>query len=70
LYHWLWLVLEAGNGAGRYCVDSLRCCGWIALELLAPEGFWPPQLAGLLASISGMVLGSLMPQWVSHHAKV
>ncbi len=48
-------------------------CGvavWIGFELLAPEGFWPPQLAGLLASISGMVLGSLMPQWVSHQAKV
>jgi len=36
---------------------------WIALEIVAPEGLFPPQLAGLLASISGMLLGSLAPQW-------
>jgi SSS family transporter len=36
---------------------------WIALEILAPEGLVPPQLAGLLASIAGMLLGSLAPQW-------
>jgi len=36
---------------------------WIALEIAAPEGLVPPQLAGLLASIAGMILGSLAPQW-------
>ena len=36
---------------------------WIALEIVAPEGLFPPQLAGLMASIAGMVLGSLAPQW-------
>jgi SSS family transporter len=36
---------------------------WIALEVVAPEGLFPPQLAGLLASIAGMLLGSLAPQW-------
>lgn len=36
---------------------------WIALEILSPEGLVPPQLAGLLASATGMVLGSLLPQW-------
>ena len=36
---------------------------WIALEIAAPEGLIPPQLAGLLASIAGMILGSLAPQW-------
>jgi SSS family transporter len=36
---------------------------WIALEIAAPEGLFPPQLAGLLASIAGMLLGSLAPQW-------
>ena len=36
---------------------------WIALEIAAPEGLFPPQLAGLLASIAGMILGSLAPQW-------
>lgn len=36
---------------------------WIALEIAAPDGLFPPQLAGLLASIAGMLLGSLAPQW-------
>jgi SSS family transporter len=36
---------------------------WIALEIVAPDGLFPPQLAGLLASIAGMLLGSLAPQW-------
>jgi SSS family transporter len=42
---------------------------WIALEILAPEGLVPPQLAGLLASIAGMLLGSLAPQWYGTKAK-
>jgi SSS family solute:Na+ symporter len=36
---------------------------WVVLEIAAPEGLFPPQLAGLLASIAGMIAGSLLPQW-------
>jgi len=36
---------------------------WLALEYASPEGFFPPQFAGLLAAIAGMLLGSLLPQW-------
>jgi len=42
---------------------------WIALEMLNPDGFLPPQFAGLLASIAGMVLGSLFPQWHGQGAR-
>jgi len=38
-------------------------CGltvWVSCEILAPNAILPPQLAGLLASIMGMVLGSLV----------
>ena len=42
---------------------------WIALERFAPEGLFPPQLAGLLASIAGMLLGSLAPQWYGARAE-
>lgn len=35
---------------------------WLALEFFAPDGFLPPQFAGLLASIVGMLTGSLLPQ--------
>lgn len=35
---------------------------WVPLEIAAPEALVPPQLAGLLASALGMVIGSLLPQ--------
>ncbi|MGH8728489.1 MAG: sodium:solute symporter family protein [Burkholderiales bacterium] len=38
---------------------------WITMEIVAPEGTWPPQLVGLLASTAGMVVGSLAPQRVA-----
>ena len=40
-------------------------CGltvWIGCEILAPNSILPPQLAGLFASIAGMLLGSLVPK--------
>jgi SSS family transporter len=42
---------------------------WIALEIASPDGLFPPQLAGLLASIAGMLLGSLAPQWYGAKAR-
>ena len=39
---------------------------WLALEFTHPQGFLPPQFAGLLASITGMLAGSLLPQWYGH----
>jgi Na+/proline symporter len=35
---------------------------WIGAEILAPEATLPPQLAGLLASVTGMLLGGLVPR--------
>lgn len=35
---------------------------WILLEWRAPEGFWPPQLVGVLVSLASMLIGSLAPQ--------
>jgi SSS family solute:Na+ symporter len=39
---------------------------WLALEFTQPDGALPPQLAGLLVSITGMLAGSLLPQWYGH----
>jgi Na+/proline symporter len=38
---------------------------WIACEIAAPEGDVPPQFAGFLASVIGMLAGSLLPQWIA-----
>jgi Na+/proline symporter len=40
---------------------------WILIELMiGAESPVPPQLIGLAVSFAGMVLGSLLPQWVGH----
>jgi len=36
---------------------------WLALERVDPDGLFPPQLAGVLVSAAGMIMGSLLPQW-------
>jgi SSS family solute:Na+ symporter len=45
---------------------------WLGLEFTYPDAIVPPQLAGLLASIAGMIIGSLLPQWYGqarHYAR-
>jgi len=49
------------QGAAAAIVAGLGT--WITLELAAPDALFPPQLSGLLASVAGMVIGSLLPQW-------
>jgi Na+/proline symporter len=49
------------QGAAAAIVAGLAT--WITLELTAPDALFPPQLSGLLASVAGMVIGSLLPQW-------
>ena len=45
------------NGAMASIVLGLS--SWILLEIFAPEGFWPPQLVGVVLSLAGMLVGSL-----------
>jgi solute:Na+ symporter, SSS family len=37
---------------------------WVFLEVVAPDGMWPPQLVGVLLSLAGMIAGSLLPQFI------
>jgi Na+/proline symporter len=37
---------------------------WVGLEVLQPETVWPPQLVGLFAAITGMIVGSLLPHFI------
>jgi SSS family solute:Na+ symporter len=39
---------------------------WITCLIVAPHATFPPQFAGLLASLIGMLLGSLLPQYLKH----
>ena len=47
---------------GAAAAIALGLVTWIALELINPEGVWPPQLAGFVAAVVGMIAGSLLPQ--------
>ncbi len=47
---------------GAYLAMLLGIATWLGLGYANPDGFWPPQFAGLLMSIAGMVAGSLLPQ--------
>lgn len=39
---------------------------WLGLEMGNPEFVLPPHFAGMLAGVAGMVLGSLLPQWIAN----
>jgi len=41
----------------------LGIASWLLMEAFVADAAVPPQLAGLLASFAGMLLGSLLPQW-------
>lgn len=48
---------------GALAAILLGLATWVPLEIAAPDGLFPPQLAGLFASAAGMIAGSLLPQW-------
>jgi SSS family solute:Na+ symporter len=62
------LYWKRATRQGALASIILGLASWILLEVSAPEGIWPPQLAGVLMSLTGMIAGSLVPQFISHRA--
>ncbi|MES2070956.1 MAG: sodium:solute symporter family protein [Pseudomonadota bacterium] len=58
------LYWKRATSQGALASIVLGLTVWISLEYVAPEGYWPPQLVGVLVSLGGMVFGSLLPQFV------
>lgn len=54
------LYWKRASTLGAYLAMGLGAATWLPLEVLAPEGNIPPQFAGFLMSIVGMVAGSLI----------
>ncbi len=52
---------------GAVCAVALGIGVWIAGHAMAWGEAFPAQLAGVLAAVAGMVLGSLVPQWLADH---
>ena len=48
------------NNGGALASMTLGLVTWIALEIISPNGVFPPQLMGLLTSLIGMIAGSLL----------
>lgn len=57
------LYWQRATTQGAAAAIVLGIVTWIGLEFIAPEAACPPQLAGVVASALGMIVGSLMPQW-------
>ena len=61
------LYWKRASTQGALCATGLGIGVWIAfMATPAWSAAFPQQLAGLLAALVGMVLGSLLPQWVAH----
>jgi SSS family transporter len=63
------LFWKHANRQGAVLSLLLGLSSWISLEILAPEGYWPPQLVGFLFSLTGMLVGSLLPQYLPAEEK-
>ncbi len=58
------LYWKRANNQGALLAMLLGLSTWILCEIFKPSEVWPPQLAGLLMSMAGMVVGSLLPSVV------
>ncbi len=63
------LYWKRANNQGALLSIAMGLTSWIAMEWIEPDTYWPPQLVGLLMSVTGMLAGSLLPNMMrSHHA--
>lgn len=58
------LYWKRANTQGALFSIAAGLVSWLLLEWLKPDTVWPPQLAGLLFSAAGMIIGSLLPHFV------
>ncbi len=61
------LYWKRANNQGALLSIALGLGSWLLLEVLQPDTYWPPQLVGLLFSIGGMLLGSMLPNLIGKH---
>nr|WP_217345754.1 sodium:solute symporter family protein [Noviherbaspirillum sp. L7-7A]MBV0880083.1 sodium:solute symporter family protein [Noviherbaspirillum sp. L7-7A] len=57
------LYWKGASNQGALCAVIGGLATWLLMERFGGDSIWPPQLAGLLASFAGMLLGSLLPQY-------
>ncbi|HEX5362998.1 MAG TPA: sodium:solute symporter family protein [Gallionella sp.] len=55
------LFWKRANNQGAVLAIVFGLSAWLLMETLHPDTYWPPQLVGLLLSVTGMLAGSLLP---------
>jgi Na+/proline symporter len=63
------LYWKRANTQGALFAISAGISTWLLLEIFNAGGLWPPQLAGLLMSALGMLVGSLLPDFTRQQHK-
>ncbi len=63
------LYWKRANTQGALTAMVMGLATWMLCEVFEPSAIWPPQLLGLLASMAGMVVGALLPNFIGHHAE-
>ena len=58
------LYWKRANTQGALLAIFAGTGSWLWLEITNPVGLWPPQLFGLLMSLTGMLAGSLLPNFL------
>ncbi|HLP98383.1 MAG TPA: sodium:solute symporter family protein [Sideroxyarcus sp.] len=65
----LGLYWKRANTQGALCAMVLGLSTWILCEVFEPSEVWPAQLIGLMVSMSSMIIGSLLPNFIGRHAE-
>jgi len=55
------LYWKRADNQGALLSIVLGLGAWLSMEILQPDTYWPPQLVGLLFSVTGMLVGSMLP---------
>jgi len=65
------LYWKRANNQGALLSIVLGVGAWLSMEYFKPDTYWPPQLIGLLFSVSGMLIGSMLPNMLHdrHHSQ-
>ncbi len=61
------LYWKRANNQGALFSIALGLISWLLMENFYTGAIWPPQLAGLLLSVAGMLAGSLLPDLRRRH---
>jgi SSS family transporter len=63
------LYWKRANSQGALSAMVLGLATWMLCEVFEPSAIWPPQLLGLLMSFIGMIVGSVLPNWMGQHVE-